>query len=217
MIDETLDDIQTMLNSYSFKFTLCDARSAESIDGSTKYVAYCGVLRDAREFIFETKRLKNILASMKKMGFYVTIHPEVKNIRQFWQHTSRLRPIERDEAMVCFIQEGLIQTFEETSARVMESLKRNFLYFQEDEEILKAEKVLTRISAAFDPFHQWDLHEGEWVETHSRLLRTFLFREAENTTYLGVAADYMEDAAYRAYARRLGIVVCCLEMICRGE
>ena len=60
MGDKTLDDIQTMLNSYSFKFTLCDARSAESIDGSTKYVAYCGVLRDAREFIFETKRLKNI-------------------------------------------------------------------------------------------------------------------------------------------------------------
>ena len=158
MGDKTLDDIQTMLNSYSFKFTLCDARSAESIDGSTKYVAYCGVLRDAREFIFETKRLKNILASMKKMGFYVTIHPEVKNIRQFWQHTSRLRPIERDEAMVCFIQEGLIQTFEETSARVMESLKRNFLYFQEVQQLFLHSYIFFHYLYKFLLFHsKWQL------------------------------------------------------------
>lgn len=216
MTDETLEEIKKMLNSYSFSFKLCDTRHAESIDGCTEYVGYCGVLRDAREFVFEQKRLKNILAAMKRLGFYVTVHPEIRHVRQFQKHMSRVLPIGPDEVMVCFIQEGLIQTFEGTSARVMESLKRNFLYFQEGQEILEATKMLKRMDVMFEDFRR-RAYEWEKAESNSRVLRTFILAESKNMGCWEGLNDYMEDAVYRIYAERLIHVICCLEMVCRGE
>lgn len=216
MEDKTLEEIMTMLNSYSFSFKLCDTRHAESIDGSTEYVGYCGVLRDAREFVFEQKRLKSILANMKKLGFYVTVHPEIRHVRQFQKHMSRVLPIGPDEVMVCFLQEGLIQTLEGTSVRVMESLKRNFLYFQEDEKVLEAAKMLKRMDVMFEDFRRL-AYEWEKAENNSRELRTFIFAESKNMGCWERLNDYMEDAVHRIYAERLILVICCLEMVCRGE
>jgi hypothetical protein len=227
MTDETLEEIKKMLNSYSFTFTLCDARRVDSIDGSVEYAGYCGVLQNMREFVFEPGQLKKILTPMKELGVHLTVHPEVRSVRRFSEYSSTVLPIGPDEMMVCFIHDGLIQTFEETSEHAMVSLKRNFLYFQEEENILESVKLLTKMGYAFAPFRKWESYGMERIVSNSNLLRTFLLREADNMPYLGNSAGYrthlgesgghMEDAAHRAIAQKLCLVVRCLEMVCRGE
>lgn len=220
MIDKTLENVVSMLNEKGFSFTLCDLRHADSLDGESEYASYCGILRDETqgERVLEQllQRVDILLTPMEKLGVYLTVHPEVKTLRQDYS-SSKVLPIGPNELMVCFIQAGVIQTFEEASSAVMESLKENFLYVQEDEGVLAAVKLLTLMGFAFAPFRSWCSRNTERLVRDSRLLRVFLERKSEKMIYLGEAAGYMENATNKEYAEKLCSAICCIEMVCRGE
>ena len=219
MIDKTLEEIVSKLNENGFSFTLCDLRHAESLDGDSEYASYCGILRDETqgELVLEQllRRVDILLTPMEKLGVYLTVHPEVKTLRQDYS-SSKVLPIGPNELMVCFIQAGVIQTFEEASSAVLESLKQSFLYVQEDEGVLVAVKLLTLMGFAFAPFRRWYSRDPERMVRDSRLLRVFLERESENMVFLGDAAGYMESAANKECLEKLCSAICCIEMVCRG-
>ena len=166
MIDKTLENIVSMLNENGFSFTLCDLRHADSLDGDSEYASYCGILRDETqgERVLEQllQRVDILLTPMEKLGVYLTVHPEVKALRQDYS-SSKVLPIGPNELMVCFIQAGVVQTFEEASSAVLESLKQNFLYVQEDEGVLAAVKLLTLMGFAFAPFRRMAFARHETI------------------------------------------------------
>ena len=216
MITNELKEIVSMLNENSCSFTLCDLRHADSLDGDSEYASYCGILRNESEGGTALERLDVLLKPINELGFYLTVHKDVKAVRQAYS-SSKVLPIGPNELMVCFIQTGVIQTFEEASSVVMESLKKNFLYVQEDEGVLAAVKLLTLLGFAFAPFRGWHSRDTERVVRDSRLLRVFLERKSENMMYLGEAAGYMDNAINKDYAEKLCSAICCIEMVCRGE
>ena len=219
MIDKTLEEIVSKLNENGFSFTLCDLRQADSLDGDSEYASYCGILRDETqgERVLEQllRRVDILLTPMEKLGIYLTVHPEVKTLRQDYSR-SKVLPIGPNELMVCFIQAGVIQTFEEASSAVLESLKQSFLYVQEDEGVLVAVKLLTLMGFAFAPFRRWYSRDPERMVRDSRLLRVFLERESENMVFLGDAAGYMECDANKECLEKLCSAICGIEMVRRG-
>lgn len=219
MIDKTLEEIVSKLNENGFSFTLCDLRQADSLDGDSEYASYCGILRDETqgERVLEQllRRVDILLTPMEKLGIYLTVHPEVKALQQDYSSSKSL-PIGPNEMMVCFIQAGVVQTFEEASSAVLESLKQSFLYVQEDEGVLAAVKLLTLMGFAFAPFRRWYSRDPERMVRDSRLLRVFLERESENMVFLGDAAGYMECDANKECLEKLCSAICGIEMVRRG-
>lgn len=219
MEDKTLEEIVSKLNEKDFSFTLCDVRHADSLDGDSEYASYCGILRDETqgERVLEQllRRVDILLTPMEKLGIYLTVHPEVKALRQDYS-SSKLLPIGPNEMMVCFVQAGVVQTFEEASSAVLESLKQSFLYVQEDEGVLAAVKLLTLMGFAFAPFRRWYSRDPERMVRDSRLLRVFLERESENMVFLGDAAGYMESDANKECLEKLCSAICGIEMVRRG-
>lgn len=213
MTAKMLDEIGKVLKDNGFEFTAFGSRFNTNSQDNRVYYSYFGVLRDNEETTIAYRRLTGVLATMKEKEIFLILSPKVQTVRRYWEPLNKATYIEPREVMICFIEKGLFQTFEDAAVRVRDSLKENFAYFQEDENILNLERLVTQTHEAFAAF-QRGAYDVQLVEGLSVQLRAHLL--ATDVTYSGTFFPYLEDKAHRQDAEKMCSAAHCLDVVCAG-
>ncbi len=213
MTTKMLDEIGEALKDNGFVFMEFGNRHCTSVRDSTTNYGYFGVLRDNGAESDASERLAGVLVAIKKKGIYLVLSPKVRTIRRYWEMMSQSKAIGPREVMACFIEKGLFQVFEDTAVGVRDALKGNFAYQQEDEKILKLEKLITQTLDVFGGF-RWGAYSIYLTEELSVRLREHLL--ATDIAYSGEFFPYMEDNAQWHLAEEMCAAAHCLDVICAG-
>jgi hypothetical protein len=215
MRDRIHDEISEALRENGFDYTVY----GEKLSGPTKHLRKCAsvyaVLRDNKEMNFETERLADVLAFLKTKEIYLALFPGVRTIQKAWMSGGAGHIITPEEVVVCFIRKELFQTCEETGALIQYSLKGNFLYLQEEEGILEAERSVRKMVKEFADFRR-NAYDIRKIEACSAQLRVYYQQEGQNTLYSESFGRYIEDYARLGYAKKMSSAAFCLAIIRKG-
>ena len=174
------------------------------------------MLREHGFDYMETERLADVFESLKAKEIYPAIFPEVKTIHKAWEYERQARPLETNELMVCFIRNEVFQTGEEVGALILASLKTNFLYLQEEEEVLELERSLQLMVKAFTRFRQ-NAFDIQKIERCSAQLRAYYKNEGHATLCSKSYGRYMEDYVRMGHAEKMDSVTFCLDVVSKGK
>ena len=216
MRNRMYEEIRNVLREHGFDYMVY----GEKLFGPVRHLMECSsvyaVLRDNREIDFETERLADVFESLQKKEIYPAIFPEVKIIHKEWEYERQARSLETNELMVCFIRNEVFQTGEEVGALILASLKTNFLYLQEEEEVLELERSLQVMVKAFTRFRQ-NAFDIQKVERCSAQLRAYYKNEGHATLCSKNYGRYMEDYVRMGHAEKMDSVAFCLDVVGNGK
>lgn len=210
------DEISNVLRENGFDYMVY----GEKLFGPVRHLMECSsvyaVLRDNREMEFETERLADVFAFLKSKEIYPVIFPEVQTIHKAWEYERQARSLEKNEIMVCFIRDGIFQTCEEVGGLIRDALKNNFLYLQEEEEILELERSLQLMVKEFTRFRQ-NAYDIKKIERCSAQLRAYYKNEGHATLCSKNYGQYVEDYVRMGHAEKMSSVAFCLDVVSKGK
>ena len=175
MATTKLHVVHQALSSIGFDFESYYVRPFKNFHGGLDDSSEYGVLRDLRNPEVTKARLAEVFLIAKERHTYIVIFPEVREIRRFWQKKTSTKAAS-NEMFIGFIQKGVFETALDTAALVRGSINRNFSYLQEDEEVLKLEQIVTRISEGVSAFQKRAL-DSDLLEVNSAKLRCCVEKE----------------------------------------
>ena len=214
MTTKMLDEIGEALKDNGFGSTEFGSRYNTRSQDNLVYYCYFGVLRDIGKTESASRRLTEVLSAMREKEIYLVLCPVIRTVRRYWEPMNKHTYIEPNEVMACFVENGLFQSYKDAFNRVKKSLRENFSFFQEDEEILKLERSVTQLYDAIVTFQQ-GAYDIQLVERLSVQLRAHLL--AANITYSGVFVPYVETNAQRLDAEDMCTAAHCIDLICAGK
>lgn len=210
------DEINDVLSKNGFDYTVYGEKTLGEVRHIRDLASFCAVLRDNRATDFETERLTDVLAFLKTKEIYLALFPAVQTIQKAWMSGGEGHTITPDEVVVCFMRKELFQNCEETGALIQHSLKGNFLYLQEEEGILEAERSAQKMGMEFADFRQ-NAYDVQKIEECSAQLRTYYQQEGHNTLYSERFGRYMEDYVQLGHAKKMSSSAFCLAIIRNGN
>lgn len=187
MSKRTMDNLFKELHKNGFEFEEAESRCWGKFYGGPEDLGVNGFLYNRDETPLTTEQINQILEIAKKKKTYLSIMPELKG--------------RKGGTVVCFLQEGLFKTMASGIPPVTHSLRRHFLYLQEDEKVLKLDEALKQLHSQLASF-QAEAYDSALLRDASARLRKLLRvegpiieREREICEYMGNALEYNQAEA----------------------
>ena len=213
MATAKLNDVHQALSSIGFDFESYYVRPFKNFHGGLDDSSEYGVLRDLRNPEVTKERLAEVFLIAEKRQTYLVVFPDVREIRKMWQSKSSSIKAASNEMFICFIQRGVFETALDTAALVRGSIKRNFSYLQEDEEVLKLEQIVTGIGEKLSAFQKRAL-DSDLLEVNSVKLLSGVEKEWKTLLLSKPFEILMEDSAYEYYAKMMCGAAYCIWTVC---
>ena len=212
MATTKLHVVHQALSSIGFDFESYYVRPFKNFHGGLDDSSEYGVLRDLRNPEVTKERLAEVFLIAEKRQTYIVIFPEVREIRRFWQKKTSTKAAS-NEMFIGFIQKGVFETALDTAALVRGSINRNFLYLQEDEEVLKLEQIVTGIGEKLSAFQKRAL-DSDLLEVNSVKLLSGVEKEWKTLLLSKPFEILMEDSAHEYYAKMMCGAAYCIWTVC---
>ena len=212
MATTKLHVVHQALSSIGFDFESYYVRPFKNFHGGLDDSSEYGVLRDLRNPEVTKERLAEVFLIAKERHTYLVIFPEVREIRRFWQKKTSTKAAS-NEMFIGFIQKGVFETALDTAALVRGSINRNFLYLQEDEEVLKLEQIVTGIGEKLSAFQKRAL-DSDLLEVNSVKLLSGVEKEWKTLLLSKPFEILMEDSAHEYYAKMMCGAAYCIWTVC---
>lgn len=170
-----------------------------------------GVLRNLDGTYLSNARLEEVMVVAKKKNTYLVVRPNAKAIQG---RLLKMFVVKEHELAACFVQSGILRMFQGAHAQVDSCLKRNFLHFQEEKDLLDLEVILSLISAQIAAFES-NPYESASLKARSTQLRSCIEREGAAITHVAEIQDYMEDYITKRQASIMCHAGRCLRVMCQ--
>lgn len=216
MTRRRMGNLYKALEAIGLVFEECDCSMMNKYQGGNDDVISIGILRDFDGSVITDTRLKKILDIAKKKKSYMLLPPMKKELqikRNVGSGTIRLNA---NDMVVCFIQAGLIDTFKDAYSQVDNLLKRHFLHFQEDEDILELESALNILFAQIREF-EFLAYELLVLRMNSSALSRSLGGRGIVFTRMTEMIGYMNGDVEKKHAATMCFAGQCLRLICSIE
>lgn len=113
---------------------------------------------------------------------------------------------------VCFFEQGIFLTILEAASTVLDSLKRNFLYYQEDPKILALASILERCPAEILSFSS-KTSDVSSIKTAAFWFQEYIREQRNVFSSIKDISVYMDDSVSHKQAERLYYALDCLKLI----
>lgn len=170
-----------------------------------------GVLRNVDGTYLSNTRLEEVMAVAKKKNTYLVVRPDAKAVQG---RLLNMITVKDHELAVCFIQSGIFRMFKDAHAQVDACLKRHFLHFQEEQDLLDLEVILSLLSLQISAFES-NPYESASLKARSNQLRSCIEREGAAITHVAEIQDYMEDYITKRQASIMCHAGRCLRLMCQ--
>lgn len=170
-----------------------------------------GVLRNVDGTRLTNERLEEVMAVAKKKSTYLVVRPDAKAVQG---RLLKMFIVKDHELAVCFVQSGIFRMFKDAHTQVDACLKRNFLHFQEERDLLDLEAILSLLSAQISVFES-NPYESASLEMRSSQLRRCIVREGAAITHEAEIQEYMEDYITKRQANIMCCAGRCLQVMCQ--
>jgi hypothetical protein len=211
MTRRVMNNLYEKLYEVGFEFMECNYSHFKEWSADSWYTSY-GILSEKDGTVLTVKRLSEIMAIAKSKKSYLILLPEIREVQVHWKKAGPPLKLQENERTVCIVQKGLLQTIKDTRIPVIDSLKRNFLYYQEEEEILELETVLDGLLEALETFER-NAYNVPLLGSNARPLRKLLVEKGEVFRHDLDIQAYMENKACRERAESLCEAVLALRII----
>lgn len=187
MSKRTMDNLFKELYANGLEFEEAESRCWDTFYGGPGDLSVNGFLYNRDETPLATEQINKILEIAKKKKTYLSIMTDLKG--------------RKGGAVVCFLQEGFFKTMASGIPPVTHSLRRHFLYLQEDEKVLKLDEALQQLRSILASF-QLDAYDSALLpDASARIRKALRFqghiieREREICEYMGNALEYKQAEA----------------------
>lgn len=212
MTRRVMDNLYEELIEIGMHFEECHFRILSQCNGGGDDLVCYGLLRDDKESEITNERLELALALAKERSAYLIIRPGVVYIDKKQKAKRMCTELKKNEIAVGIIQAGIFRTFGEAYEKTNVALKRHFLHFQEDEDILDLEERLEKVSAQLQNFttHAYNLNS---LYAGSTLLRLVLTEEGNAFARKKEIFDYTNDCNIRSSVETMCLAVEWLKIV----
>jgi hypothetical protein len=170
-----------------------------------------GVLRNVDGTYLSNARLEEVMAVAKKKNTYLVVRPDAKAVQG---RLLKMFTVKDHELAVCFVQSGVFRMFKDAHTQVDACLKRHFLHFQEEKDLMDLEVILSLIAAQIETFES-NPYDGASLKTRSSQLRRCIAREGAAITHVAEIHDYMDDFITKRQADIMCHAGRCLRVMCQ--
>lgn len=208
-----MDNLYKALESIGLRFEECNCDTMNKFQGWNYDLISVGILRDLGGSVITDTQMKQILDIAKKKKTYLLIRPGKKEFEINGNAANGTIRLNENDMAVCFIQAGIIEMFKHAGTHVNASLKRNFLYFQEEENTIELER---KVKVMMENLSEFELfgYELSMLRAKSFGLRRSLGREGAVFTVISGITDYMEGSAEQKHAETMCFAGQCLRLMC---
>ena len=213
MTRRRMDNLYKALESIGLRFEECNCDTMKRFQGWNADMISVGILRDVYGFVITDTQMKEILDIAKKKKTYILIQPGKKEFEINGNAANGTIRLNENDVAVCFIQAGIIEMFKHAETHVITSLKRNFLYFQEDEHALELERKLNLMTSNLSEFELF-AYELSMLRAKSFGFRRSLAREGAVFTHNNEMIYYMDGYAEQKHAETMCFAGQCLRLMC---
>lgn len=208
-----MDNLYKALETVGLRFEECNCDTMKRFQGWNHDLISVGILRDLSGAVITDTQMKEILDIAKKKKTYLLIQPGKKEFEINGNAANGTIRLNENDMAVCFIQAGIIEMFKHAGTHVITSLKRNFSYFQEDENTLELER---KVKVVMWNLREFDLfaYDPSMLRAKSFGLRWSIAREGAVFTRNDEMNDYMDGYAEQKHATTLCYTGQCLRLMC---
>ena len=211
MTRRVMNNLYEKLYENGFEFMECNYSHFKEWSAVSWYTSY-GIMSEKEGTALTAERLSKILAIAKSKKTYLILLPEIREVRVHWRSAGPPLKLQENEWTACFVQKGLCQTIKDAGIPVIDSLKRSFPYYQEEEEILELETVLDGLLEELEAFER-NVYNVHLLEAHAVPLRRFLTDKGEVFRHDLDIQAYMENKACQERVESLCEAVLALRII----
>lgn len=215
MATAALNVVYNAIGSIGIKFDRHYIREAVNFHGGLNDLCEYGVLRDERNGAVTKERLVDVMTIAKNRQVCLITFPNVREYRTFWTQKKEVVQTEANEIFVCFIQKGVFDSALDGGTRLQESVKRSFLYFQEDEQALELNRLLIRMDEELTTFLKRAI-DSDFLERNATNLLRYIENEGAMLRAV-LIEDYMDDSAYKYQSQCVGSAIQCLGVVCSAS
>lgn len=113
---------------------------------------------------------------------------------------------------VCFFEQGIFLTILDAASTTLDSLKRNFLYYQEDPKIQELASILERCPAEILSFSS-KTSDVASIKTAAFWFKEYIREQRNVFSSIKDLSVYMDDSVSHKQAERLYYALDCLKLI----
>lgn len=208
-----MDNLYKALESIGLRFEECNCDTMNKFQGWNYDLISVGILRDLGGSVITDTQMKEILDIAKKKKTYMLIQPGKKEFEINGNAANGTIRLNENDMAVCFVQAGIIEMFKHAGTHVITSLKRNFLYFQEDEHALELGRKLNLMTSYLNEFDLF-AYDPSMLRAKSFGLRRSIAREGAVFTVISGIVEYMDGYAEQKHATTMCYTGQCLRLMC---
>lgn len=197
MTRKRMDRLYNELDAIGLGFEEGETRYLDKFYGKNSDLSAIGFLHNRDETPLTIEKLAEVVAVAKTKQTYCVVIPEIATSKR--------------GALVCFLQYGLIKAIEVEAPLVSDSLRQNFSYLQEEENVLELDSALQRILQSLEDFREKSYDHASVLST-SRLLRKAINKEGHVLSRDKEIYEYMSDVFGYCQAEKLCNAINCLQL-----
>ena len=208
-----MENLYKELEKYGYTFIEQEWRFLDKrYDGNYDFVSYGILRRDDGEALTHMRLLGILKMAKRKKTYMIQVRGE-KEVRKVPTAANPIIPLQKNDMVVCFIQQGLIQVLVDSREPVAESLRNSFWYCQENEKALALDEAFERLRKELVLFDTL-AHDVHSLERNSVHFRRFVKREAVAYMEMDEMMTCIENVAHQRQAESLQMAFVTLYYIC---
>ncbi len=213
MTRRVMENLYKELEKYGYTFIEQGFRFLDKrYDGNDDFVSY-GILRRGDGYAMTPMRLQDILQMARRKKTYMVQVRGKKEVHSSSMAANQSIPLQKNDMVVCFIQQGLLQVMADARKSVAESFRNSFWYCQENEKALALDEAFERLRKELVLFDTL-AHDVHSLERNSVHFRRFVKREAVAYMEMDEMMTCIENVAHQRQAESLQMAFVTLYYIC---
>ena len=192
-----MDRLCKKLDAIGLGFEEGETRYLNKFYGKNTDLSIIGFLHNQDETPMTTERLAEVEAMAKTKQTYCIVMPEIATSKR--------------GVLVCFLQYGLLDAIEVEAPLVADSLRQNFSYLQEEEQVIKLDAAVQRFSKSVTEFRRKVCDHARVTDT-SRFLRRAINEEGHILMRDKEVCKYTSDVFGNCQAEKLCSAIYCMQV-----